>query len=116
MLSVKWYKYCWLTNDPALCDPKSNALIQDLNGQGQDGLQLGQGQDNMIDSDGPITITIGPIATSTTTTTTTTASTSTTTTTTTTTTTAEPLTTTATSGNTTEIPDQVCWDFFCGTM
>ena len=27
---MKWYKYCWITKDPGLCNPKTNGIFSDL--------------------------------------------------------------------------------------
>ena len=27
---MKWYKYCWITKDPGLCNPKTNGVFNDL--------------------------------------------------------------------------------------
>ena len=31
---LKWYKYCWITNDPGLCDPKTNGVMHGIAGSG----------------------------------------------------------------------------------
>ena len=27
---MKWYKYCWITKDPGLCNPKTNGVFHSL--------------------------------------------------------------------------------------